>query len=76
MKTKMTVKIRILIKSKKVHNVGYRPLLMEKAQELKILNFHAKNVKDKEEGIIFFLLSFPSLFYFLKTIKQPPLLYP
>jgi len=50
MKTKMTVKKRILIKGKKVHNVGYRPLLMEKAQELKILNFHAKNVKDKEDG--------------------------
>ena len=44
----MTVKKRMLIKGKKVHNVGYRPFLMEKAQELKILNFHAKNVK--EEG--------------------------
>jgi acylphosphatase len=42
----MTVKKRMLIKGKKVHNVGYRPLLMEKAQELKILNFHAKNVKE------------------------------
>jgi acylphosphatase len=46
----MHVKKRILIKGKKVHNVGYRPLLMEKAQELKILSFHAKNVKDKEDG--------------------------
>jgi acylphosphatase len=42
----MTVKKRMLIKGKKVHNVGYRPFLMEKAQELKILNFHAKNVKE------------------------------
>ena len=42
----MTVKKRIIIKGKKVHNVGYRPFLMEKAQELKILNFHAKNVKE------------------------------
>ena len=31
--------------------MGYRPLLMEKAQELNILNFHAKNVKDKEDGM-------------------------
>ncbi|MGB7531642.1 MAG: hypothetical protein WA977_01505 [Halobacteriota archaeon] len=64
MKTKMTVKRRRLIKSKKVHNVGYRPLLMEKAQELKILNFHAKNVKDKEEGIIFFYYLSPLFFIF------------
>ena len=42
----MTVKKRMLIKGKKVHNVGYRPFLMEKAQELKIINFHAKNVKE------------------------------
>ena len=46
----MSVKRRILIKGKRVHNVGYRPYLMEKAQELKILYFHAKNVKDKEDG--------------------------
>jgi acylphosphatase len=46
----MSVKRRILIKGKKVHNVGYRPFLMEKAQELKIPYFHAKNVKDKEDG--------------------------
>jgi acylphosphatase len=49
-KGKMSVKKRILIKGKKVHNVGYRPFLMEKAQELKIPYFHAKNVKDKEDG--------------------------
>ncbi len=42
----MTVKKRILIKGRKVHNVGYRPFLMEKAQELKIPNFHAKNIKE------------------------------
>jgi acylphosphatase len=47
---KMSVKRRILIKGKRVHNVGYRPHLMEKAQELKIPYFHAKNVKDKEDG--------------------------
>ena len=46
----MSAKRRILIKGKKVHSVGYRPFLMEKAQELKITNFHAKNVKDKEDG--------------------------
>jgi acylphosphatase len=46
----MSVKRRILIKGKRVHNVGYRPYLMEKAQELKIPYFHAKNVKDKEDG--------------------------
>ena len=46
---KMSVKRRILIKGKRVHNVGYRPYLMEKAQELKIPYFHAKNVKDKED---------------------------
>jgi acylphosphatase len=49
-KGNMSVKRRILIKGKKVHNVGYRPFLMEKAQELKIPYFHAKNVKDKEDG--------------------------
>lgn len=49
-KGKMSVKKRILIKGKKVHNVGYRPFLMEKAQELKIPYFHAKNIKDKEDG--------------------------
>ena len=46
----MTVKRRILIKGRRMHNVGYRPLLMEKAQELKIPYFYAKNVKDKEDG--------------------------
>jgi len=49
-KGNMSVKRRILIKGKKVHNVGYRPFLMEKAQELKVPYFHAKNVKDKEDG--------------------------
>jgi len=47
---KMSVKRRILIKGRRVHSVGYRPYLMEKAQELKIPYFHAKNVKDKEDG--------------------------
>ena len=46
----MSVKRRILIKGRRVHSVGYRPHLMEKAQELKIPYFHAKNVKDKEDG--------------------------
>ncbi len=45
----ISFKRRILIKGNRVHSVGYRPFLMEKAQELKIPNFHAKNVKDKED---------------------------
>ncbi len=47
---KMAVKKRLIIKGGKVHSVGYRPFLMEKAQELKIPYFHATNVKDKEDG--------------------------
>ena len=34
----MSVKRRILIKGKRVHNVGYRPYLMEKAQEEDIMS--------------------------------------
>ncbi len=48
----MTVKKRILIKGRKVHNVGYRPFLMEKAQELKIPNFHAKNIKENGKQVV------------------------
>ena len=48
----MTVRKRILIKGRKVHNVGYRPFLMEKAQELKIPNFHAKNIKENEKQVV------------------------
>jgi acylphosphatase len=48
----MTVKRRILIKGRKVHNVGYRPFLMEKAQELKIPNFHAKNIKENGKQVV------------------------
>ena len=33
-----------------MHNVGYKPSLIEKAQELKIPYFHAKNIKNKEDG--------------------------
>jgi len=35
-----------------VHNVGYRPFLMEKAQELKIPNFHAKNIKENGKEVV------------------------
>jgi acylphosphatase len=48
----MTVKRRILIKGRKVHNVGYRPFLMERAQELKIPNFHAKNIKENGKQVV------------------------
>jgi|GEM_PF-2366563 len=48
----MTVKKRIIIKGNKVHNIGYRPFLMEKAQELKILNFHAKNIKEDRKQVV------------------------
>jgi len=48
----MTVKKRILIKGRKVHNVGYRPFLMERAQELKIPNFHAKNIKENGKQVV------------------------
>lgn len=48
----MIVKKRILIKGRKVHNVGYRAFLMEKAQELKIPNFHAKNIKENGKQVV------------------------
>jgi len=48
----MTVKKRIIIKGDKVHNIGYRPFLMEKAQELKILNFHAKDIKEDGKQVV------------------------
>ncbi len=48
----MTVKKRILIKGGKVHNVGYRPFLMGRAQELKIPNFHAKNIKENGKQVV------------------------
>ena len=48
----MSVKRRILIKGRKVHNVGYRPFLMERAQELKIPNFHAKNIKENGKQVV------------------------
>ena len=46
------MKKRIMIEGKRVHNVGYRPFLMEIAQELKIPNFHAKNVKEDGKQVV------------------------
>ena len=44
----MDVKKKILIKGEKVHDVGYRLLLTNLADDLGIENFNAKNIK--EEG--------------------------
>lgn len=41
----MPIKKKIIIQGGKVHGVGYRLFLMEKAQELCIPNFHPKNTK-------------------------------
>ncbi|ODS39173.1 MAG: hypothetical protein A7316_06260 [Candidatus Altiarchaeales archaeon WOR_SM1_86-2] len=46
------VKKKILIKGGKVHDVGYRPFLLEKAQELCIPRYYAKNIKENSEEII------------------------
>jgi hypothetical protein len=47
-KGNMSVKRRILIKGKKVHNVGYRPFLMEKAQELKTEHAEVESITVEE----------------------------
>ncbi len=48
----MTVKKKIIIEGEKIHDVGYRPFLMEKAQELGILDFHPKNLKRNGKEIL------------------------
>jgi len=49
---KKMIKKKILIKGGKVHNVGYRPFILEKAQELCIPNYYAKNIKEDGREII------------------------
>lgn len=47
---------KIIIEGKKVHNVGYRPFLLEKAQELCIPNFYTKNMKENSTEEVVILL--------------------
>lgn len=42
-------KRRILIKGKKVHNVGYRAFLLDEAEAILIPNFSARNIKNETE---------------------------
>ncbi|MBU4077948.1 MAG: acylphosphatase [Euryarchaeota archaeon] len=42
-------KRRILIKGKKVHNVGYRAFLLDEAEAILIHNFSARNIKNETE---------------------------
>ena len=46
------IKKKILIKGRKVHNVGYRLFLMNLADDLGIENFDAKNVHEDEKQCV------------------------
>jgi len=46
------MKKKILIKGRIVHDVGYRLLLMNSAEDLRIENFDAKNVKEDGKQVV------------------------
>ena len=43
---------KVIIEGEKVHHVGYRPFLLRKARELRILNYDAKNVKENGTEVV------------------------
>jgi len=46
------MKKRIILKGKKVHNVGYRLFLMDAAEDFGIENFDVKNLKENDKEIV------------------------
>jgi len=66
------MKKKITIKGDKVHDVGYRLLLMEMAEDAGIKNFDAKNIKEKNKETIKILIDSEenNINQFIQAVKE------